>query len=150
MIHEPTHFYGHNKSCLDLIFTNNPTIVSDCTVHPLINNCDHCPISLLLKGKIDYVHSYKRNVWDFKNGDFDLLRNILSNYRWDSAFLTEDVNECAAEFMSLLKMILQFCIPHYTTTIRPRDKPFMTSTLRQLMRKRDRLHKSFKKKSHRK
>ena len=52
MIDEPTHFFGLKNSCLDLIFTNSPTIVCDTIVHPLINNCDHAPISLSLNCKI--------------------------------------------------------------------------------------------------
>ena len=59
-------------------------------------------------------------------------------------FVLDDVNDITAEFMSMFKLILEFCIPHYTTTVRPRDKPYMTSELRCLMRKRDRFHQLFK------
>ena len=143
-VHEPTRFHGGNDSCLDLFFTNNPALIINTTVHPLINNCDHAPVSVTLKSKFSYIHSFKRNVWDFKRGDFNMLRNILSHHCWGSIWAKDDVNECVNEFVYHLREILEFCIPHYTATIRPRDKPFMTGELRNLMRNRDRLHKIFK------
>ena len=36
------------------------------------------------------------------------------------------------------------CVPHYEATIRPRDKHFMNSNIRTLMRKKDRLYKILK------
>ena len=42
LIDKPTHFFSDGSSCIDLIFCNNPEIVSECgTDHPLFQTCHH-------------------------------------------------------------------------------------------------------------
>jgi hypothetical protein len=42
--------------------------------------------------------------------------------------------------MYIFEKIAEDCIPNYTCTIRPTDKPWMTPQIRNAMRRRDRLH----------
>ena len=144
LIAEPTRFSGNSQSCLDLVFTNNPILIDESSVHPVINNCDHAPVSVTLSIKQHHVESYKRKVWDFKHADFATLRLRIANHRWESAFVKTNIDDSVCEFMSMLKLIVESCVPHYSAIIRPREKPFMNSELRRLMRKRDRLHKLLK------
>lgn len=45
-----------------------------------------------------------------------------------------------AEFMDIFLLNCEECIPHYEVTIRPKDKPYITTEIRRLIRQRDRLH----------
>ena len=141
LVHEPTRFQGDSSSCLDLIFTNCATNTRDVNVHPPINNCDHCPISCRMALSHPNHSSYKRMVWDFKRANFDTLRSILSHTRWDSVFDKANINEITSEFMYLFEKVCEACVPHYETTIRPRDKPYITTEVKRLIRRRDRLYK---------
>ena len=46
--------------------------------------------------------------------------------------------------MDILNLLAEHCIPKYSVTIRPRDKPWFTSELRYLIRKRNRFFKDYK------
>ena len=42
LICEPTHFIGESKSCIDLIFTNQPNLFLETGVHPSLHEqCHH-------------------------------------------------------------------------------------------------------------
>ena len=42
LINEPTHIIGEHRSCIDLIFTNQPNIVLEAGVHPSLHEfCHH-------------------------------------------------------------------------------------------------------------
>ena len=144
LIGEPTRFQNNHMSCLDLIFTNNPITVRNPNVYPQINNCDHCPISVGIFLDNTKYNSYKRMVWDFKRGDFDKLRNILYNCRWDSVFTKTCINDKALEFMYIFEKVSEACVPHYETTIRPNNKPYITTEIKKLIRRRDRLYHLYK------
>ena len=45
-------------------------------------------------------------VWDFKRGDFNKLRNLLSvNSRWDSVFCKDNINYRTCEFMDIFEKV---------------------------------------------
>ena len=144
LVHDPTRFQNGNSSCLDLVFTNRPLHISDTMVHSQINNCDHCPVSVTLSANIATYSAYKRMVWDYKRGDYDKLRGILQNTRWDSVFTKSNVHDMSSEFMSIFEQICEACIPHYEATIRPRNKPYITTEIKKLIRHRDRLLKTYR------
>ena len=145
MIHEPTRIVENHMSCIDLIFTNSPFIFTEVgTRDKIVDICDHCPVY----GKLlyDYKKSqpYKRSVWNFKNGDYDKFRNLILNAPWLSCYDNNNVDNTVQNFMNMLLMCAEACIPHYEATIRPGDKRFMNSDIRRAMRHRDRLKKACK------
>ena len=144
LIDEPTRIVPNVSSCIDLIFTNDQHIIHDFGVRDQIANCDHCPIYVTLNRQLKKNKSYKRMVWDFKHGDYDKFRSMLLQASWNRCYDNNSIDNTVGNWMSLFTTIAEECVPHYMTTIRPRDKPFMNSNLRRLMRKRDRLYKLFK------
>jgi hypothetical protein len=145
LIHTPTRIVNSTKSCIDLIFTTNPNIVTATGVRQKITDaCDHCPIFATLKYSIPRPKAYKRWVWDFKRGSYENLRQCVLQAEWNSCFVDRDVNATVENWMSLLEKCAEAYIPHYEATIRPRDKDFMNSSIRRLMTTRDRLHKTYK------
>ena len=70
---------------------------------------------------------------------------MIAEYDWESLFsnchsLDEACDKFTAEYISMAKT----CIPTRTVTIRPTDKPWMTSELRKEIKLRDKLHKKYK------
>ena len=74
----PTHIVG-NK--LDLLLTNWPEIIDHVsTFHPRegLFPSDHYAVEFMMKVKFKRAMGVKRQVNDFKNGNFDDLRDSLS------------------------------------------------------------------------
>ena len=59
LISEPTHILRNSLSCIDLIFTDQPSLVVDSGVHPKLNGNCHYQISYCkLNLKIVYLPPY--------------------------------------------------------------------------------------------
>ena len=70
LISKSTHTLKNSSSCIDLIFTDQPNLITDSGTHPSLHpNCHHnitfCKINL----KIIYPPPYRRLVWDFKRAN---------------------------------------------------------------------------------
>ena len=146
LISEPTHYdtFHQTESCLDHIFTNTPNLFVEAHTTPKISNCDHSPIVGLLNINTPRLSTYKRKIWNFREGNYEKLNNLLTNAPWEAAIVQENPNESCNIFMDILEKIIEECIPSQIVTIRPKDKPWMTSEIRKLIRKRNRLHKIYK------
>ena len=60
LISEPTHILQNSLSCIDLMFTDQPSLVVGSGVHPTLNkNCHHQIIHCKLNLKIEYLPPYK-------------------------------------------------------------------------------------------
>lgn len=142
LIHEPTRIVGESKSCIDLLFSTNPCLFSEVGVRDkIVDVCDHSPIFAVLKFSYSKPECYKRWVWNFEKGNFDLLRQLILDAPWHSCYVDRNVHLTVQNWMDLLLKLCESAIPHYETTIRPGDKDFMTSDIRKLMRERDRLRR---------
>ena len=143
LIHKPTRFSADNRtySCIDLIFTNIPHIFTHVGTETRLPNCDHAPITALLNIPHKRGNCFTRQVWDFKNGNFVKFRELLAAAPWGNVSLQPSVNESALVWSDMFMKIAESCIPHNIVTIRPNDKPWMTSEIRRLIRKRQKLFK---------
>ena len=146
LIHEPTRLMGNSRSCIDLILSNNPDgIISVGTRDKLTEMCDHKPIFAMLNYSVPKRKTYKRMVWNYNEGLYEEFRYSLLNAPWQGCYIRDDVNTSVQNWLDLFLYCAESCVPHYETTIRPCDKPFMKSHIRTLMRKRDRLYIRYKK-----
>ena len=50
-------------------------------------------------------------MWDFKNADFDLFRNILSNTNWDFIDESNDINHITDVFTEKFMEAAKIAIP---------------------------------------
>lgn len=84
--------------------------------------------------------SYKRNVWRYKDADFDKLNKLINDCDWRNIISNaENVNNATELFTSQYLKLVRECIPEKSVTIRPKDKPWSDSTLRKTIRIRNRL-----------
>ena len=57
LITQPTHLLANSSSCIDLIFTDQPSLIADCGIHPSRHpNCHHQIVYCKLYLKIVYLH----------------------------------------------------------------------------------------------
>jgi exonuclease III len=138
MVNAPTRVAGASSSCLDhymvrsdsraaaLVFQN--TITDHFSVFFRIQRDFGCG---LMKGWADQ-HVRKRI-------DFDMLKSRLNQENWQETLNSQDVNNAAENFISILKENVHKC----TVVMRPnkkRKKSWITAGIVKCLNKRDRLH----------
>ena len=142
-IHEPTRYTPTSQTCLDQLITSKLDIVKTVHVEPPVSTNDHCTIGATFNFKVSNDKAYYRHVWQYNQGDYKGLNEEIRQSDWNFCFETDDINVmCQRWTDKLLNLARQF-IPNYMATIRPKDKPYYTSTLRKQKRKVNRaFHKA--------
>ena len=145
IIADPTYYTTHSANILDLCITDSPGFITDSGVLPPVASTDHCLIFCKFKFMYNKEKSYMREVWDYKNGDFVGLNTALSTAPWETgASVYDSIDDMALYWSDLFLNTCKDFIPFRKVKIRPRDKPWMTSEIRRLLRIRDRQFKRFK------
>ena len=79
LIFKPTHISQNLLSCIDLIFTDQPTLIVDSGVQlTLHENCHHQITYCKLNLKIEHPSSYEPLVWDFKRADLNTITTAIN------------------------------------------------------------------------
>ena len=133
VINEPTHILENSSSCIDLIFTSEPNLITESGVRPSLHpNCHHQVIYPKFNLKVQYPPPYEREVWHYKEADTDLIRPSVEMFNWDRAFKNSNVNDMVGICTKTILNILSNFIPHQTITIDNKDPPwFNTKSLLQ-------------------
>ena len=144
-INEPTRITPQTQSCLDRIVSNIPQYVVHTEVmSPLLTN-DHCTIGITLRFAIHTNTSYSRTMWDYQRANYEGLKSFLNTIDWNIVCNSfTDVDEAAESWANTLLDGVRSFIPHKVVTIRLRDKPWYTNSLRRCKRKLDRCQKRAK------
>ena len=94
LIDQPTHITKESSSCIDIIFTSNPSFSSASGVElSLYEKCHHT----LIYGKINFIvplpQPYIREVWYYKNAKVENIQQSVSGIDWNFIFLGKTVNQ---------------------------------------------------------
>ena len=144
MISEPTDLIGDSKSCIDLIFTDQPNLVIESGVHPSHEQCHH----QIVFGKLSVSHVkfplYKLRIWYYNRANFVAIRKSIEMFRWH-----EHLNKmsCPDDQVELLNEVLlninSNFIPNKVKTIRPHQAPWITENVKNFLRKKNCAHRNF-------
>ena len=93
LISEPTHILQNLLSCIDLIFTDQPSLVVDSGVHPTLHENCHHQTYCKLNYKIVRSSPYERLVWDFKRADVNAKTNVINQVDWKFMFSSKNVHQ---------------------------------------------------------
>ena len=70
VITEPTHILENSSSCIGLISSNQPNLITDSGVHSTLNSkCHHPIIYSKCNLKIEYSPPYTLKIWDYKRSE---------------------------------------------------------------------------------
>ena len=139
---------GDSKSCIDLIFTDQPNLIIESGVHPSLHEqCHH----QIIYGKISVSNialpPYRRRIWYYDKADFVAIMKSIEMFRWHEHL---DNVICPNEQVELLNEVLlniySNFIPNIVKTIRPRQAPWVTQTVKNFLRKKNRAYKNFMRK----
>ena len=64
LVHKPTHFVNDSKSCLDLVITDQPNLINECSMLPSLHTtCHHAINHIVLNINNPTPPAYKRKTW---------------------------------------------------------------------------------------
>jgi hypothetical protein len=85
-INEPTHFTENCSSCIDLISSTDPNVIDLIHVGQPFLNVNvryHCPIYGIFKVPKTLHACFKRRIWLYDRGNYNLYREKLQRVDWD-------------------------------------------------------------------
>lgn len=134
LIDEPTHYTEHSSSLIDLILVNKPenilySGVTSSFVPDLVRF--HCPTMLILKFRKSIEKGFKRHIWMYEKGNYDLFRNKLAQINWDNAFSSDNINIIADTITEYIITAAKETIPNKTVFIRPNEPEWMNSNIKR-------------------
>ena len=143
LITQPTHLLADSSSCIDLIFTDQPSLIVDCGVHPSLHpNCHHQIVYCKLDLKIIYPPPYQGYVWDFKRARIDSIRKAIKMVDWNFMFLNKNVHEQVSILNTTLMNIFSNYVPNKYITVDDKDPSWMTEAIKTKINSEKSLSKS--------
>ena len=145
VINEPTLSIGNSRSCIDVIFTDQPNLFLESGVHPSLHeNCHHQIVHRKLSVRVLTPPPYRRRIWFYDLANVTAIKNIIEMFLWkdtlsDIACPNQQV-KCLNE--TLLNIFSNF-IPNKIITVRPREAPWITQSIKNFIRKKNRAYKTF-------
>ena len=145
-ITQPTHFTETSSSLIDVILVSNKehlvvSGVGDPFLHQELRY--HRPVFGILKFSKPKIKAFKRHIWSYDKGNYELLRNKARNTDWYS-LRDENIDTYATNIRNSILAIASECIPNKCTTVKPSDPPWITSVLKRQIRKRRRAYRKAK------
>ena len=147
LIKDYTHYTESSRSILDLILCSNIDLVKSSGVGDCFHLTGvryHCPVYVLLNFRNNTTNAYKRTIWYYDRGDYDLLRSHISNTDWNELIANNNIDTIVKTLTQTIYDSVQIAIPSKTVTIRPNDAPWMHNKIRTLIRQRKRLYRKAK------
>ncbi|MCG7877683.1 MAG: endonuclease/exonuclease/phosphatase family protein [Candidatus Thiodiazotropha taylori] len=87
VIYQPTHFTEHSSSLIDIILVNNKEqLILSGVGEPFLSQDTryHCPVFGILKFAKPKSKVFEREIWNYNNGNYDLLREKAALVDWES------------------------------------------------------------------
>ncbi len=145
IIKDPTRLTANSSTILDLIITDAPGYIISSGVLPPIFDLDHCVTSCSVQVQHNNEPSFIRETWNYNAANFDGFRIDLDRALWHSAYhMYDDLDDIVGYWSELFLNTAKQHVPYIIVRHRPRDKPWMTTEIRKLLRLRDRAWKRFK------
>ena len=123
------------SSCLDLIMTQSPQIVSRTEVLPAIC-CDHSVPCAYIRNSVIKNKPFKRIIYNYSKLDSNKFCNLLTNVNWRNIIENDTIDLSAADFTDTFFEIAKQCMPAKTIFVRQRDALWINDEIRILIEKR--------------
>ena len=148
LIDEPTHFFNDhsNPSCIDLILTDQPNLVTESGVRPSLDPVvRHQMTYCKLNFKIPPPPKYDRKVWHFKKAQSELIKRAISEFHWEQELkkLTDPSQQVELLNNSILNIMSNFIL-NEIKRFRPSEPALFSDSIRQRLKKQNKLYRKFK------
>ena len=144
IISDPTHILPNSSSCIDLIYTNQPNLVTESGVHPFLHpKCHHQIVFGKLNLKVEYPPLYERLIWDYKNEDILSINRAIDIFDWDNSFEGKNVPEQVHFFNKTILNIFHSCIPNKTILCNDKDPPLFNNEIRNILAMKNKIFEQY-------
>ena len=146
-ISEPTNFQPNKQpSCIDLVVTNQPNLILDCGTRPSPDPvCHHQIIYCKINFRIPPPPTIERKIWHYDKAQINMIRKSMKAFPWHHHLsLNTDSNWQVKTFQKIFLNIMSNFIPHTNKKCIPRDPPWITQSLKSLLKKKNRLYKNYR------
>ena len=116
---------------VNAVARQNVVITTFCNVTIFWVATDHHGTYIVLNISTPIYKSFKRNVWVYKNADYESMKNDISEIDWPSMFDTDDIDTAVMLFGRKVTDLSKEYIPRKTVTVRPSDRPWFNSDIRR-------------------
>jgi hypothetical protein len=103
-----------------------------------VHKNDHRTIYGTLNLKTTRRQIFTRDMWDFKNANFDLFWEELSRVDWEECFETEDIDTICNKWSEIFLRVAEQVVTKKRVKVRPEDKNWYNNYLRRLRKTKDR------------
>ena len=94
IISDPTHILPNSSSCIDLIFTNQPNLVSESGAYPSLHSkCHHQVLFAKLNLNVEYPPLYEHLIWDYNNADIPSINRAIEIFDWVNSLKAKNIHE---------------------------------------------------------
>ena len=144
LISEPTHVLQNLLSCIDLIFTDQPSLVVDSGVHSTVREkCHHHIKYCKLNLKIVYPPPYECLVWDFKIADKNTIASAINQVDWKFMFFCKDIHQQANIFNKTIINMFSNFIPNKLVGFNDKDPPWMTEKVKEKIKWKHKVYRHY-------
>jgi hypothetical protein len=150
IITEPTHITENSQSLIDLfLVSNKESVIKAGAADPFLDQTVryHCPIYSIFKFVKPKKLNFKRKIWKYNHGDYDLLRRKVNNINWHD-IINDDIDNYALNFSNTIIELTSKCVPNKTVTIKPDEPPWITNEIKKNIRARKRAYRKAKSSNH--
>ena len=143
LVTSPTRFTNTSSTCIDLIITSSKYTVLNTEVRPPICS-DHCVPVVKLKNQRKKEKEFKRTIYDYSSLEITKLMEELQRVDWLSIASLPSIDDAAETFSTQLMSVTNICVSHKQITVRERDAPWITQSIKTLIYKKNQIHKRAK------
>ena len=138
LINSATHIIGNSSSWIDLIFTQQPNLVTSSGVHPsLHNNCHHQITFAQIDLLIEYPSLYHRLIWDYSNVDILNIRKSISSINWSHLFSDNHIDIQVSIFEECVLNVFKIFLPNKYVVFDNKEPVWMDQSINELIKERD-------------
>ena len=148
LISEPTNFEPNkNPSCIDLVITDQPNLVIDSGTRASLDSfCHHQIIHCKVNFSIPPPPPFERKIWHYDRANTAAIKRSMTSFPWlQHLSINMNPDWQVKTFTDIFLNIMSNYIPNETKRFVPRDPPWITKPLKNMLNRKNRLYKNYKK-----
>ena len=138
LINSSTHIIGNSSSCMVLIFTQQPNLVTSSGVHAsLHNNCHHQITFAYINLLIQYPPADHRLIWDYSDADILNIRKSVSSINCSHLFFDIHIDLQVSIFEVCVLKVFKNFVPNKYVAFDNKEPVCMDQSIKQLIKEID-------------
>ena len=120
-------------------------MITDSGVHSSLHlNCHHQIVFAKLNLHIVYPPPYLREIWHYRETNTGLIRRVIKEFNWETAFSNTSVNEKVDIFHRTILNILSNFIPHEIIVCNDKDPTWLNNRIKTLIQEKNATYKIYR------